>query len=133
MSIVGSFTGSVGSGGIILLIKSSNSLFSCGVNPLDAAVSFGLLATLNPNQAINPKRILQTRSYTHPTYTPASFSAQTQWHSINGKQHTHFAGAYWGYGFHEDGAASGLRAACAILQQTDIRLSQDTRLAKAQG
>jgi predicted NAD/FAD-binding protein len=52
--------------------------------------------------------------YEHPLYTRAAIRAQQQWPQISGLNHTHFAGAYWFYGFHEDGVRSGIRVAEAL-------------------
>jgi uncharacterized protein len=65
-----------------------------------------LLVTLNCTDRINPAKILQKRNYHHPVYTPASLSAQKRRNEINGKNFTYYTGAYWGWGFHEDGAKS---------------------------
>lgn len=65
-----------------------------------------LLVTLNCTEHINPAKILQTRLYHHPVYTTASLAAQKRRAEINGQNHTYYTGAYWGWGFHEDGAKS---------------------------
>jgi predicted NAD/FAD-binding protein len=65
-----------------------------------------LLVTLNCTDRIDPAKILQQRSYHHPVYTPVSLSAQKRRDEINGVKNTWYAGAYWGWGFHEDGAKS---------------------------
>ncbi len=65
-----------------------------------------LLVTLNCTDRIDPDKILLTRHYHHPVYTPQSLAAQLRRAEINGQRHTYFAGAYWGWGFHEDGARS---------------------------
>ena len=65
-----------------------------------------LLVTLNCTDRIDPAKILQQRSYHHPVYTPFSLSAQKRRDEINGVKNTWYAGAYWGWGFHEDGAKS---------------------------
>lgn len=65
-----------------------------------------LLVTLNCTERIDPKKILQTRTYHHPVYTKQSLAAQQRREEINGKQLTYYTGAYWGWGFHEDGAKS---------------------------
>ena len=48
-------------------------------------------------------------TYHHPVYTPASVRAQRRHGEIDGVGGTHFCGAYWAYGFHEDGVQSALR------------------------
>jgi uncharacterized protein len=52
--------------------------------------------------------------YEHPLYTRDAIRAQERWDAISGVRHTHFCGAYWFYGFHEDGVRSGLRVADAL-------------------
>ena len=70
--------------------------------------------TLNANGAIDSRRALRRMVYEHPLYTHAAIRAQERWPEISGKNHTHFCGAYWFYGFHEDGVRSGLRVAEAL-------------------
>jgi predicted NAD/FAD-binding protein len=65
-----------------------------------------ILVSLNCTDRIDPGKILQQRTYQHPVYTPASLAAQRRRAAINGQHHTWYAGAYWGWGFHEDGASS---------------------------
>ena len=67
--------------------------------------------TLNRTAAIDPAQIIATFQYAHPVYTPAGVGAQTQHHEISGHNRTHYCGAYWGWGFHEDGVQSALRVA----------------------
>jgi predicted NAD/FAD-binding protein len=67
--------------------------------------------TLNRTEAIDPAKIIRTISYAHPMYTPRGVAAQAEHASIsNLSSRTHYAGAYWGWGFHEDGVRSALRA-----------------------
>ena len=70
-----------------------------------------LLLTLNANKEINPKSILRTFDYHHPAYSLDSIEAQRQHGTISGHHRSHFCGAYWGYGFHEDGVNSALAVA----------------------
>ena len=65
-----------------------------------------LLVTLNCTDRIDPAKILQTRIYHHPVYTTESLAAQKRREEINGQNFTYYTGAYWGWGFHEDGAKS---------------------------
>lgn len=67
--------------------------------------------TLNGNGAIDPARVLRRMVYEHPLYTREAIAAQARWGEISGHNRTHFAGAYWFYGFHEDGLNSALRVA----------------------
>jgi len=67
--------------------------------------------TLNRSEAIEEAKIIRTIGYTHPVFTPEGVAAQAQHSSIGGfETRTHFCGAYWGWGFHEDGVVSALRA-----------------------
>jgi uncharacterized protein len=65
--------------------------------------------TLNRTAAIDPELVIRTIQYAHPVYTPAAVAAQARHHEISGRNRTHYCGAYWGWGFHEDGVASALR------------------------
>jgi len=67
--------------------------------------------TLNRSEAIDPEKIIRTIPYSHPVFTPPGVAAQSQHGAIGGLQtRTHYCGAYWGWGFHEDGVVSALRA-----------------------
>jgi predicted NAD/FAD-binding protein len=57
---------------------------------------------------VDPDKTLQTMIYHHPVYTPAWLRARQRLSEINGVNRTFFCGAYWGYGFHEDGVNSAL-------------------------
>jgi predicted NAD/FAD-binding protein len=65
--------------------------------------------TLNRRDAIAPEKIIATFDYAHPVFTPAGVSAQKRHAEISGHNRTHYCGAYWGWGFHEDGVASAVR------------------------
>lgn len=67
--------------------------------------------TLNRIEAIDPARVLRTITYAHPVFTAAGVEAQRRFGELSGRRRTHFAGAYWGWGFHEDGVRSALRVA----------------------
>jgi predicted NAD/FAD-binding protein len=74
--------------------------------------SHELCVTLNRGEAIDPESVIRRIDYAHPVYTAAGEAAQKRHHEISGAHtRTHFAGAYWGWGFHEDGVVSGLRVA----------------------
>jgi len=68
------------------------------------------LVSLNLEDRIDPARILGRYSYDHPVYTPAGVAAQARHAEISGQRRTFYCGAYWRYGFHEDGVVSGLAA-----------------------
>ena len=67
------------------------------------------MVTLNADDSIDPKSILASFDYAHPVFDGPAVAAQSRVTEISGVNRTHFAGAYWSYGFHEDGMASGLR------------------------
>jgi len=69
------------------------------------------LVTLNSTADIDETKILFHTTYRHPQYSVDGFRAQGQWDEISGQNRTHFCGAYWGYGFHEDGVRSAVRVA----------------------
>ncbi|MEZ5658303.1 MAG: FAD-dependent oxidoreductase [Burkholderiaceae bacterium] len=66
--------------------------------------------TLNATESIDPRRILRQMSYSHPLFTLAGIAAQARHAEISGARRTHYCGAYWRYGFHEDGVVSALNA-----------------------
>jgi len=70
--------------------------------------------TLNANGQIRNEKVLRRFVYNHPIFTLDSMRAQQRWSEISGVGRTHFAGAYWLYGFHEDGVNSALRVARAL-------------------
>jgi len=70
--------------------------------------------TLNPAGEIDPAKVIRRMIYHHPLYTSAALRAQARWGEISGPRRTHFCGAYWFYGFHEDGVNSALRVADAL-------------------
>ena len=68
------------------------------------------LVTLNRTDAIDPAKVVRRLNYSHPVYTPETVAAQARWQEISGRDRVHYCGAYWGWGFHEDGVQSALRA-----------------------
>ena len=70
------------------------------------------LVTLN--QDIPEEHILRTFNYNHPVFTMGAIQAQQRWREISGRNRSHFCGAYWFNGFHEDGVKSGLRVSTAL-------------------
>ncbi len=73
-----------------------------------------LLVTLNRRDAIADAEVLADIEYFHPVFDRAALSAQRRRHEIQGRRGIFFAGAYWGYGFHEDGVQSGHEVVRAI-------------------
>ena len=71
--------------------------------------------SLNPRTPLD--RIWIERDYRHPVFTSASHEARTRRAEIDGRARIHYCGAYWGWGFHEDGFRSGVEAASAIRDQ----------------
>lgn len=67
--------------------------------------------SLNLDQQIDPAKILRRMNYEHPIFNQAATLAQSRWSEISGVNRTHYAGAYWGFGFHEDGVKSAIRVA----------------------
>lgn len=65
-----------------------------------------LFVTLNRSAEIDPSRIHARTCYRHPIFDRAAAAAQTRRSEISGRNRTHYAGAWWGWGFHEDGARS---------------------------
>jgi len=67
--------------------------------------------SLNLQAAVDRRKVIKPMVYHHPVYNPESLAARRRRKEINGVNHTYFAGAYWGYGFHEDGVNSALESA----------------------
>jgi predicted NAD/FAD-binding protein len=66
--------------------------------------------SLNQRAAIDPATIVFETTYTHPIYDTHSVASQAAIRQLNGVRHTHYCGAYLGYGFHEDGVVAALDA-----------------------
>ena len=79
--------------------------------PFEQAV----VVSLNPIKPIDPAKIISSINYAHPVFDLAAIDAQQHIHEIQGQQHTWFAGAWMGYGFHEDGLKAGLGVARELL------------------
>ncbi len=73
--------------------------------------SENLFVTLNPSREIRADKIDRVLEYDHPVFDTAAFRAQEQMDQIQGYRRSWYCGAYLGYGFHEDGIASGLAVA----------------------
>ena len=70
-----------------------------------------VFVTLNPPQPIAADKVLQRFEYDHPQLDAAAWQAQQRVAALQGRNHVYFAGAWTGYGFHEDGLKSGIRVA----------------------
>jgi predicted NAD/FAD-binding protein len=73
-----------------------------------------LLVTLNPRQALDPARVIAEHELTHPQLDAAALRAQRALPALQGTSRTYYAGAHFGFGFHEDGMRSGIAAAEAL-------------------
>ncbi|GAA0601666.1 FAD-dependent oxidoreductase [Kribbella sandramycini] len=71
------------------------------------------LVTLNGAETVDPAKVLARMNYAHPVYTPEAVAAQRRLPTLN-RGRTAFAGAYHGWGFHEDGCRAGVAAAAAL-------------------
>lgn len=76
-----------------------------------------IVVTLNRTAAIDPAKMLRRMRYRHPVYTRSSVAAQARRSEIQGQRRTWFAGAYWGWGFHEDGIRSAVDVCTALGSQ----------------
>ncbi|MGV3725697.1 NAD(P)/FAD-dependent oxidoreductase [Hydrogenophaga sp.] len=74
-----------------------------------------VVVSLNPQREINPTQVVGEYAYDHPVFDLPAIRAQSRVPGMQGQQHTWFAGAWTGYGFHEDGLKSGLQAARALI------------------
>ena len=73
-----------------------------------------VIVSLNPLDAPAPESVLASFDYEHPVFDSAAVAAQTRLQQFQGQQNTWFAGAWTGYGFHEDGLKSGLSVAASL-------------------
>ena len=67
-----------------------------------------LLVSVNGEALIDPSSVIESFDYDHPVFDGPAVRAQRDRKLISGQDRTHYCGAYWGYGFHEDGVASAL-------------------------
>jgi len=84
-----------------------------------------VVVSLNPVNDIDPRHVLGAWDYDHPVFDLAALQAQARVGALQGRLHTWYAGAWCGYGFHEDGLKAGLQAARALID----RLGLGTRMA----
>jgi len=91
---------------------------TCDMNILQSiGAPAELCVSLNLAKAIDPAKIYREMLYHHPMYNPASLTARHSHRDINGVNRTYYAGAYWNYGFHEDGVVSALEV-CKYFSKT---------------
>jgi predicted NAD/FAD-binding protein len=74
-----------------------------------------VLVTLNPLRPIAQDQIIGEYDYAHPVFDLAAVAAQGRMTELQGQHSRYFAGAWMGYGFHEDGLKAGLKAAEHVL------------------
>lgn len=79
---------------------------------LSAPVTF--CVSVNAGDGIDPEKVYGRYHYSHPMFTLDSIAAQARWAEISGVNKTHFCGAYWRNGFHEDGVVSAIRVAQSL-------------------
>ncbi|NVK21760.1 MAG: FAD-dependent oxidoreductase [Kangiellaceae bacterium] len=75
-----------------------------------------VIVSLNMQEQIDANKVWKEITYHHPVYNKHTINAQKNLKLIQGKNNSYFCGAYWGWGFHEDGARTGKQAAEALLQ-----------------
>jgi len=73
-----------------------------------------VIVSLNPLDEPAPSTVLASFDYAHPVFDEGAIAAQARLPGVQGRQNTWFAGAWTGYGFHEDGLKSGLAVAAAL-------------------
>ena len=84
------------------------------MNRLQSLPGPELFVTLNPDREPRAETVLREMEFAHPVFDAGAIRAQRQLWSLQGRQHTWFAGAWFGAGFHEDGLQAGLAAAEAL-------------------
>jgi predicted NAD/FAD-binding protein len=95
-----------------------------------------VVVSLNPQGPIDPAQVVGEYTYAHPVFDLAAIRAQARVPALQGLQHTFFAGAWMGYGFHEDGLKAGLQAARALMDTHGLSATTspaDTRRAALPG
>lgn len=89
-----------------------------------------LFVTLNPHREPDPALVHAEFDYAHPLYDHAAFAAQEVIDGIQGRGGVWYAGAWLGYGFHEDGLRAGLRVAAALGARTPWMVDTGAPLAR---
>ena len=78
-----------------------------------------LLVSLNRDAEVDPAKVLKSMTYHHPVFSVGAIRAQQRRAEIQGRRGTWWCGAWWGYGFHEDGARSGMEVGEALGETLD--------------
>jgi uncharacterized protein len=81
-----------------------------------------VIVSLNPVREPQPGRVIRSFEYAHPVFDEGAIAAQRRLPAIQGRRRTWFCGAWSGYGFHEDGLASGLAVADAMARAAPVAL-----------
>lgn len=77
-----------------------------------------ILQTLNPNEPIDSSKVLQALKFDHPLFDSSTYTAQQKHDQLHVDGKVFYCGAYWGYGFHEDGVVSALK----VCQEFNLQL-----------
>jgi len=83
---------------------------------LDGDVDF--FVTLGGDRYVDPKKVIDTFTYDHPVFDARALRAQRMHAEVDGSNRTHYCGAWWGWGFHED----GVKSAVAVCEKLGARL-----------
>ncbi len=95
----------------LLQEQSSQATLTYNMNILQSLQSeHTFCVTVNNSDAINPDKVLKRLDYDHPLFTSESVAAQSRHREVNGSGRIYYCGAYWRFGFHEDGVVSALAA-----------------------
>jgi predicted NAD/FAD-binding protein len=81
------------------------------MNRLQSLPGADLFVSLNPLVEPRPETVIRDQTYEHPMFCAAAVEAQKELWSLQGVQRTWFCGAWFGWGFHEDGLQAGLAVA----------------------
>jgi predicted NAD/FAD-binding protein len=84
-----------------------------------------VIVSLNPVRPIDPRQVHGEYDYAHPVFDAAALDAQRRLPGLQGVRHTWYCGAWTGYGFHEDGFASGEAVARSLLATTSIERTRE--------
>ena len=88
-----------------------------------------VIVSLNPLDEPDPAKVISSFDYAHPVFDAAAVAAQSRLPELQGQRHTWFAGAWTGYGFHEDGLKSGLAVAASLTARMAAQAQAVTRAA----
>ncbi len=88
-----------------------------------------VIVSLNPLTPPEPATVLRSFDYAHPVFDARAIRAQRRLSVLQGRGNVWFCGAWTGYGFHEDGLASGLDVADAVVESIRDGAMREHRLA----